>query len=98
MKIIKVDENIIEFDNGEKIEIQTDVEDSYADCKQIEQLAFDYDFKEINFEFVTNFGFRFGDDNCMFGIPFYDESDCYYSTEFTIIYKNKKLKENHLFT
>lgn len=98
MKIIKVDENIIEFDNGEKIEIQTDVKDSYADCKQIEEIAFDYDFKKIDFEFVENFGFRFGDDNCMFGVPFYDASDSYYSTEFIISYKNEKLKQNHLFT
>jgi len=103
MKILKVEENLIDFDDGSKIIIEKDIYDSYADCKQIEELAFDYDFKNIEIEFVVNFGFRFGDDNIMFGVPCYDNSGAYYSTKFTIIYQDKnkkiiKIEKEGLFT
>lgn len=101
MKIKRVEENLIEFDNGKKIEVLVDWDGSYADCKQLEEMAFDYEFNEDNFtiEFVGNFGFRFGNNNCMFGVPCYDAQDSYYSTKFTIKYDNKFYTEiDGLFT
>lgn len=101
MKIKRVGENFIEFDNGKKIEVLVDFSKSYADCKQLDEIAFDYEFNEDDFriEFVDNFGFRFGNDNRMFGVPCYDEQDGYYSTKFTIKYNNEiYAEEKDLFT
>lgn len=84
-KIIKAEENLIEFDNGVRItasHCQVCCGDNYADCEQLDDLARGYDFNtsQLVFEAVEYAGFRFGDNpNRMFFVPCYSEQNGYYS-------------------
>ena len=95
MKIKKVTEEVILFDNGTVItydHCQDCCEDNYADFKQIESEALDYDFEtELKFEAVKEAGFRFGDSRRMFFIPCYSEQNGYYSSDIDIYYKGEEV-------
>ena len=68
MKIKEINEEQILFDNGFKIEYD---HFNYADFKQIEPMALNYEFDEdLLFEKVEDSGFRFGNKNgLMFFYP-----------------------------
>lgn len=95
MKIKKVTEEVIVFDNGTVISYdhcRDCCEDNYADFKQIESEALDYDFEtELKFEAVEETGFRFGDSRRMFFIPCYSEQNGYYSSDIDIYYKGEEV-------
>lgn len=94
MKIKKVAESYIEFDNGKRItdyHSQHCCESNYAGFKQIEEMALKIEFSEnLIFERVEGYGFRFGSVGThMFFIPCYSEQNGYYSDEVDIVYDNK---------
>ena len=96
MKIKEINEEQILFDNGFKIEydhLQDCCESNYADFKQIEPMALNYEFDEdLLFEKVEDSGFRFGNKNgLMFFIPCYSEQNGYYVSEINIYYNNIKV-------
>lgn len=94
MKITKITDEYIKFDNGSTITFdhqQDCCEDNYADFKQLEELAMDIDFKEpLEFE-SCDYGFRFGNKNIMFFIPCYSEQNGYYTDDVDIYYNDKKV-------
>ena len=98
MKIKKITEDKIEFDNGSKITFdhrQNCCEYNYADFLYLkdESGVFDYDFDEIlDFDKVlsSECGFRFGNRNKrMFFVPCYSEQNGYYSFDLDIYYNGK---------
>lgn len=93
MKIIMVSDEVLWFDNGNKITYDHDqdcCEFNYADFDQLESEAWDYDFKEpLLFEKVDGAGFRFGDQRRMFFIPCYSSQNGYYTTDLDIYYNNR---------
>lgn len=95
MRILKITEDFIEFDNGKRIEFYhccDCCEINYADFKQLEPLARDVDFSEpLVFESCT-YGFRFGNPPVnMFFVPCYSEQNGYYSNELDIRYDDKEV-------
>lgn len=99
-KIIKTEENLIEFSDGSRITCdheQDCCEWNYADCDQLDDLARGYDFNtaKLTFEAVDGSGFRFGDrPERMFFVPCYSEQNGYYSSDIDV-YLNGEL-ETHL--
>ena len=95
MKIKNITEDEILFDNGKAISYDHDqqcCEYNYADFKQLDDLARDYDFDEnLMFEDVANCGFRFGDKHQMFFVPCYSEQNGYYSSDVDIYYDGHKV-------
>lgn len=92
MKIVKVDEDGIYFDNGKAITYwhnQDCCEYNYADFNQIDDLALKTEFDEdLKFEGIDEAGFRFGNENKMFFIPCYSEQNGYYSSDIEIYYND----------
>ena len=93
MKITEITEERLYFDNGAYLSYdhyQDCCEWNYADFKQIEEEAYNFDFPEdLDFEVVEGVGFRFGKKGVrMFFIPCYSVQSGYYSTEISIIYKH----------
>lgn len=91
MRIDLVNEEGIEFDNGNKIRYQHEqdcCENNYADFEQLEESALGVEFNEdLTFEEVPWAGFRFGSVGTpMFFVPCYSEQNGYYSSSITIIY------------
>ena len=95
MKISKVDEYSIRFDNGNFIcfhHTQNCCEHNYADFSQLEELAFDTEFDEpLSFEKVDMNGFRFGNKGKMFFVPCYSDQNGYYSSSLNIIYNGVRV-------
>lgn len=96
MKIVKVDYESIVFDNGSKITFEHDqdcCEWNYADFKQIEDEALEFNFNEnLDFEKVEGSGFTFGNEGVrMFFIPCYSEQNGYYSSDIDIFFNDKKV-------
>lgn len=96
MKITKVTEEYIQFNNGKKITFdheQDCCEYNYADFLQIDDLALDQEFKEpLDFEIVEGFGFRFGNlPFKMYGVPCYTEQNGYYTKDIDIYYDGNKV-------
>ena len=94
-KIIKLEENLIEFDDGTKITADHDqdcCEWNYADCEQLDDLAKNYNFntKKLRFMAVDGHGFRFGDNPLrMFFVPCYSDQNGYYSSDIDIYLNGK---------
>lgn len=92
MKIKKLDENFILFDNGSVISgshYPECCEENFIDPSQLEDIAMDFDFPEdLVFE-KCDYGFRFGDGISMFFVPCYSEQNGYYSCDIDINYKDK---------
>lgn len=95
MRIVDINDDYIEFDNGKKITYNHDrdcCEQNYADFKQLDTIGRIYNFDEdLRFEEVNEFGFRFGDSKAMFFIPCYSEQNGYYSTDIEIYYDGKQV-------
>ena len=95
MKILKVTEDAIEFDNGKEITFEHDqecCEINYADFEQLDSLARDVDFSEpLVFE-ECDYGFRFGNPPInMFFVPCYSIQNGYYSSLLDIWYDDKEV-------
>lgn len=105
MKIKKVTDEYIEFDNGDKITYDHErdcCETNYADFEQIETFAYGLEFDEqLIFEEVSGSGFRFGNLGKMFFIPCYSQQNGYYSSDVDIYYNDERVLnvgcERHLF-
>ena len=95
MKISKVDDYSIRFDNGNFITFfheQDCCEHNYADFSQLEELAYNMEFStNLVFEKVHRSGFRFGSGGRMFFVPCYSEQNGYYSDDIYIFYNGKKV-------
>ena len=96
MKIVKVTDSEIVFDNGSEItfsHLQDCCEHNYASFKQLEERALEVEFDEnLIFEETDGYGFRFGSKETeMFFIPCYSEQNGYYSSDIDIFYNNKKV-------
>ena len=95
MKITKVTDDGIYFDNGNYILDCHDVmccEYNYADYSQLEEIALETEFdEELIFEEVKYEGFRFGNEGKMFFVPCYSEQNGYYSSDVNILYNGKKV-------
>ena len=95
MKIIEITDDKIKFDNGNTITYdheQDCCEWNYADFKQLDTIARQYDFPEnLSFEVVDDSGFRFGDSLNMFFVPCYSEQNGYYTRNINIFYNHKKV-------
>ena len=89
-RIIKLEENYIEFADGTIIHcdhVQDCCEHNYADCEQLDDLARNYNFdtSKLRFEIVDGGGFRFGDTPfMMFFVPCYSSQNGYYSTDIDV--------------
>ena len=96
MKIIKVNDDIITFDNGSTISYGSEERyaNNYADFEQLEELAYDVNFNEpLDFE-LCDYGFRFGNKGrIMFFIPCYSEQNGYYDDRINVYYNNSKIIE-----
>jgi hypothetical protein len=95
MKIKKVTDLCIEFDNGNKITYDHErdcCEDNYADFEQIEASVYETEFdEELIFEEVPESGFRFGNKDKMFFIPCYSAQNGYYSSDVDIYYNDERV-------
>lgn len=96
-KIIKLEENYLEFDDGTIITCdheQDCCEYNYADFEQLDDLAraFDFNTKALKFEALEGQGFRFGSHpNRMFFVPCYSSQNGYY-TCYIEVYLNGEQK------
>ena len=95
MRILKITEDSIEFDNGKDISFVHDqdcCEINYADFEQLDSLAREVDFSEpIVFE-SCDYGFRFGNPPInMFFVPCYSIQNGYYSSLLDIWYDDKEV-------
>lgn len=102
MEIVRITDEAIEFDNGNRITYdheQDCCEQNWADFKSLEDtLAMDTEFDEnLVFEKVKGSyaynegsGFRFGNPNNMFFVPCYSEQNGYYTTDIQIYYTSIK--------
>lgn len=93
MRILKITEDSIEFDNGKEITFEHEqdcCEINYADFEQLDSLARDVDFSEpLVFE-SCDYGFRFGNPPInMFFVPCYSIQNGYYSSLLNIFYDDK---------
>lgn len=90
MKIKQVTEVDITFDNGNRIYFdheQDCCEHNYADFKQIDDLAYEWEFDEdLKFESCPHSGFRFGNEGRMVFVPCYSDQNGYYTTWLDIYY------------
>lgn len=95
MKIVEVTDYHIRFDNGSEISYAYEpecYEENYADFKQIEEAALNFDFPEdLDFEAVDGYGFRFGAGTHMFFVPCYSAQNGAYSTIVGISYNGKNV-------
>lgn len=102
MNISKVTDEVIEFDNGNKITYDHDAdccEDNYADFSILNENHVNYnvDFDtELTFDFIDGMGFRFGSkdkwgDFRWIFIPCYSEQNGYYTDEIDIYYNGERV-------
>jgi len=93
MKITKITDEAIVFENGSKITFDHEpdcCEWNYADFEQLDDLGRDYDYIfPLKFEAVDGAGFRFGDDRRMFFVPCYSEQNGYYSDDVDIYFNGE---------
>ena len=93
VKISRIEEDYIEFNDGRKITFRNDEmwARNYAafsalkDCG-VQHVKFNTKDKDIQFEKAANHGFRFGDGIMMFFVPCYSEQNGYYSCDLDILF------------
>lgn len=105
MRISKVYDDAIVFDNGNKITYDHNAdccECNYADFSVLtpDNIYYNHDFNEsLQFKIVDGMGFKFGDGNHWIFIPCYSEQNGYYSSDVDIYYtyvdKSKKIKRKN---
>ena len=93
MKIKKITDEYILFDNGSKITFdheQDCCEYNYADFGQLEDTGVEQEeFKEPLIFEESGYGFRFGNPGKMYYVPCYSSQNGYYTTEVDIYYNGK---------
>ena len=93
MKIVLINESCILFNDGSQITFdheQDCCEENYADFKQLDSLARNYDYKfPLRFVPVDDYGFLFGDDERLFFVPCYSKQSGYYTRELNIYFNGK---------
>lgn len=94
--IIYIDEDRMRFSNGKEITYdhgQDCCEWNYADFKAIadEVRGLIFDMRDLQFEAVENYGFRFGNENQMIFVPCYSEQNGYYSSDLEIYLDGEKV-------
>lgn len=96
MKIVKAEEEYLEFSDGTTItsfHAANCCEYNYADFSQIDDLAYEWDFENpLSFE-ICDCGFRFGNKDKMVFVPCYSVQNGYYSYCVEIRYKEANGKE-----
>lgn len=97
MKIKRVTENEIVFDNGNLITYFHDqdcCEHNYADFSVLtkDTIYIDHDFDpNLQFEFIENEGFTFGDEIAKIFIPCYSCQNGWYSPDIEIRYNGERV-------
>ena len=91
MKVVKIDEEKIVFDNDTYITFNHHpdcCEYNYADFMQLKDTGIENETFDTNliFEKVDGSGFRFGNVGKMYFVPCYSEQNGYYSTDIDIEY------------
>lgn len=95
MKITKITDTAIIFDNGNSItydHAQDCCEFNYADFSIItpNTIGYDWDFNtDLQFQVIEDMGFIFGDEDRKIFVPCYSEQNGYYSTDIDIYYNYK---------
>ena len=102
MKISRVTDEAIIFDNGKQITFdhpQDCCEWNYADFSILTPnvIFYDYNFStKLEFEEVDELGFKFGSDGHWIFIPCYSEQNGYYTTEIDIYFGTESEREKVL--
>ena len=96
MKVIKITEDYILFDNGSRItfdHMQDCCECNYADFEQLADTGIEQEnFKEpLTFEEVEDQGFRFGNPGKMYFVPCYSCQNGYYGFDVDIYYNGEQV-------
>lgn len=94
MKIKEITEEKIIFDNGNEITFdheQNCCEYNYADFEQIKDDPYiNMEFEpELDFEFIENIGFTFGNGWKKIFVPCYSDQNGYYTDEIDIYYNGE---------
>ena len=101
MKIKRVTEDQIIFDNGNLITYyheQGCCELNYADFTVLNEntIYYDHNFDAVlQFEFIEEEGFTFGDEVAKIFIPCYSSQNGYYSTDIEILYNGERVLYGH---
>ena len=97
MRITKVDEYEIMFDNGNTIwyrHCSDCCEWNFADFSILDErtVNYDYDFDEnLTFNMIDGEGFTFGNEGHLIFIPCYSYQNGYYSSDINIFYNDKEV-------
>ena len=98
MKIKEITSEYILFDNGKQITFENDQNCAYnfADFLALKGTIGEefnwYEFKEpLNFEYVENYGFRFGNGSNMFFVPCYSIQNGWYSDSVKIFFNGEEV-------
>ncbi len=98
MKVKEINEDMILFDNGNKITFDHKrdwCEYNHAQFDALDDIGMNTDFDENLVFQPVEYGFMFGNlPNKMFFIPCYSEQDGYYTDLIDIYYNGKKVIEN----
>jgi len=94
MKVVKINDEMVLFDNGYKITYDHDqdcCECNYADFEQLRDTGIEKeDFSpDLIFVGVGDYGFRFGNPGKMYYVPCYSQQNGYYTYAVDIYYNNK---------
>lgn len=94
MKVAKIDDQMVLFDNGCKItyyHAERFCTYNYADFEQLRDTGIEKeDFSPaLTFEKAGDYGFRFGNPGKMFYVPCYSKQNGYYTTNVAICYDGK---------
>lgn len=88
--ISSISDDGILFSNGKMLtcsHVQDCCEFNYADFCAVDDTVLDYQLHEpLVWELVEEYGFRFGNEGCMIGVPCFSEQDGYYSDDVDIYY------------
>lgn len=98
MKITKITDEYIEFDNHSRITFdhcQECCEYNYADFQQLADTGVEQeDFKlPLQFEEAGDYGFRFGNPGKMYFVPCYSDQNGYYTDRVNIYYQGQCVLE-----
>ena len=96
MKIAKIDDSAIVFDNGNTITFdhyQDCCEHNYADFEQLDDIARNANFDcNLDFEAINGSGFKFGNKpNKMYFVPCYSVQNGYYTNAIDIYYNGEQV-------
>jgi hypothetical protein len=94
MKVVKINDEMVLFDNGSKITFDHDqdcCECNYADFEQLNDTGIEKEnFSEpLTFEEAGEYGFRFGNPGKMYYVPCYSLQNGYYTNAVDIYYNDK---------